>query len=172
MRMIEHSEQIKSEIESVQASLRALKKRRASSSGSDSDEPASKKAKPKTSALSGAALLAAQRAQYLDGGKAGHAKKRLDLLPATKQGRAPKKEDDESLLTMLDGFKEELREARKQAAEAEKLKPKVAPVQSEQVLGYNGEILEQDEEDEDDNDMSFMTHQLKFRKDAVRFCLQ
>lgn len=149
-----HSDKIRAEIDSVQASLRALKKRNDSDSESDKPKPG----------LTGASLLAAQRNEYLNSQKATRGSKgsTAELLAGTKR-KGAKREGDAALVERLNTFKDELRDARKLAEREAKANP--VPVQEQ--LGYNGEILE-DEQEEDDNDMSFMTHKLVFRKDVVR----
>ena len=165
--VISHSDKIRSEIETVQASLRALKKRSSTSSASeDSTAPSNKKEKRSGDGVS---FLAAQRAAYLDSGKA--AKLRRSEAAASTTTKK-KKEGDEALIESLNQFKDELREARKLALAEEKARTKsVEELEREkQPWGYSGEVLEQEEE-EDDNDMSFMTHKLVFKKDAVGLSL-
>lgn len=145
-----------------------MKKRRTESDSEDErqSELLGKKKSSKSN-LDGASLLAAQRAAYLESGKASRGAKAAmaSAMQASKKKKGTKKEGDEALVGMLEHFKDELREARQIAEQEAKLKAKEAA--PEKLDGYAGEILEE-EENEDDNDMSFMTHKLVFRKDVVR----
>lgn len=144
--------------------MRALKKRK----DSDSED----EAKPKKG-LTGASLLSAQRNEYLNSQKATRGSKGSTAEAAIgSKKKGSKREGDAGLVELLNSFKDELRDARKAAEREAKLNPPVVEKEVEKekaapVLGYNGEILEEEEE-EDDNDMSFMTHKLVFRKDVVR----
>lgn len=163
-----------SEIDALQAELLGRKgnKRDASESDDDGKQSTKDKGKGKVSKsdLDGAALLAAQRAEFLESGKAARGRKRTaeSSIHPDRAGKVARKgdEDDRALNATLEDFRAGMREARKASAIEEQQNPKLSVLDTREI-GYQGEILEEDEH-EDDNDMSFLTHKLKFRKDVVR----
>ena len=145
------SAKVRAEIESMQASLRRM----AGKDDSDDDERPAKKAKK----ASGPSTMALERDRY-------------------KTARvAKKKGEDASLDDMLGGFRSRLRTAFATTAPEPE-----APAETDgPVLGYSGEVLEEDVDDEDIEGGAWLAHRLRFRKDVAqtfgvddyvrRFCL-
>ncbi|KAK9894075.1 cyclophilin-like protein [Cystobasidium minutum MCA 4210] len=143
------NDRIKAEIAKVQADLKRFT-RRGSSEAEDSGAGKSNKGKEKAK-HSGAALLAAERAKYAQGGRSIG----KGSTGSTKGKR--RRDEDEDIMDMLDGFRSKIRSAAPTtSAEADKADAE------EPVDGYAGEILEGD-----DDDSGWMAHTLKFRKDAT-----
>ena len=144
------SERVKAEIAKVQADLMRFTKR-----GSDEPEDlnggASATKKPKHD---GAALLAAERAKYARGGRSIGKKEEIS--------KGKRREVDETdVMDVLEGFRGKLRAAIAQGPDENDGTDEARPSQG--IDGYNGEIMEEDDVD----DSGWMSHTLKFRKDAT-----
>lgn len=156
---------MKAEIAKVQADLKKLTKR--GGSDDEGEESDNKKKQKSAAKISGAELLAAERAKYTKGGrsvgKSSGEKENIPNSGATRKGKG-KKEDDEDVMDMLEGFRSRVRAAVVTTPQGsntpepvEEAAPAPAPID-----GYNGEILEGDDDDE-----GWMAHTLTFRKDAT-----
>lgn len=142
------NDRIKAEIAKVQADLKRFTRR-----GSDEPEDADMKGKGKTkSKNSGAALLAAERAKYAQGGRS------IGKGSASDNKGKRRREDDEDIMDVLNGFRSKLRAAAPVSTTANS----VSAETEDSVDGYAGEILE-----DDDDDTGWMAHTLQFRKDAT-----
>ena len=165
---ISESARVKAEILKVQADLKKFTKR-----GGDLDDeveldgsgfPVTKemrKTKPKES---GAALLAAEGAKYTRGGRS-IGKAISNGAANMDSGRSKKRQDDGDMLDVLEGFRGRIRAAAAVAGnsiEGENDGDGDNRKDSGALDGYAGEILEGDDDDE-----GWMSHSLKFRKDAT-----
>lgn len=150
------------EIDALQASLLGTRKR----DKKPEEAQESTENKKDASRRSGAELIAAQREQYLNSGKAQRGRKRASAAAGVHPARKAlmgKQDDSEGGNDAFKAFQEELRQKRKDAASERKAKgiaalPDDRP-DPEAQQGYAGEVLE--DEDVDDNDMSFLSHSLK-----------
>jgi peptidyl-prolyl cis-trans isomerase SDCCAG10 len=142
------SDRVRAEIAKVQADLKKMTRKDKGSDDEDGAATKSKKAKE-----SGAALLAAERAKYSQGGR---------KLGKAGEGKGKKRaEEDEDLMSMLDGFRSRVRAA---VVEGVQTSSEPATDAAAATDGYAGEILE---EQFDDNDGGWLGHALQFRKDAT-----
>ncbi|BGP12528.1 hypothetical protein JCM10213_007628 [Rhodosporidiobolus nylandii] len=142
------AEKRKEEIAKVEAELRKM------SGKATSDEESAKPAKKKRT---GPSLLQLEREKYLKGGASSGAG-----AGASKISRGKRKADDEDdVMSVLDGFRSKLSQAAKSA-------PKEMDVDDEgkrEPDDLHG--IGVTEEDFDGDDDSWLTHSLKFRKDAT-----
>lgn len=145
------NDRVKAEIAKVQADLKKFT-RQGSSDGEDGENDKGEgKQKSKSS---GAALLAAERAKYAQGGRSIG---KGSTGAATKGKR--RREEDDDIMDMLNGFRSKIRAA---APEEPTRSQSQGGGDEEGVDGYAGEILEGD-----DDDTGWMSHTLQFRKDAT-----
>ncbi|GAA5981445.1 hypothetical protein JCM10908_004111 [Rhodotorula pacifica] len=141
------AERRKEEIAKVEAELRKM------SGKADSDDEASKKKKQKRS---GPSLLQLEREKYLRGGASSRG--------GSGKGKRRAGDEDDDVLDALEGFRSKLFEAAKTA-------PKRSVAEEDEITAddkpekLHGIDLNDDELDEDLDD--WMTHSLKFRKDAT-----
>lgn len=144
------NDRIKAEIAKVQADLKRFTKGGSSEpEGSESGKLDKGKHKAKSS---GAALLAAERAKYAQGGRSIG---KGSSSGATKGKR--RRDEDDDIMDMLNGFRSKIRSAAPAPdSQPDKMDAEVS------VDGYAGEILEGD-----DDDTGWMAHTLQFRKDAT-----
>ncbi|GAA6011831.1 hypothetical protein JCM11491_000765 [Sporobolomyces phaffii] len=142
------AERRKEEIAKVQAELKKMTR----SADSEEDE------KPKKSKRSGPSLLQLEREKYLKGGAVSGA-------TSNKVSKGKRRaDDDEDVLSALDGFKRKLDQATRNASVS---KESDAQGQRDKLHGID---LNDDElEDDDDIDLwaAASAHSLKFRKDAT-----
>lgn len=143
------NDRIKAEIAKVQADLKRFTRRGSNESEDDSDSKPKGKGKAKSS---GAALLAAERAKYSQGGRS------IGKGSAGDNKGKRRREEDEDIMDMLSGFRSKIRAAAPPASSGKDTKAEAG----DSIDGYAGEILE-----EDDNDTGWMAHTLQFRKDAT-----
>lgn len=133
------TDKVRAEIESMQASLRRM------AGKDDSDDDDTQRPAKKAKKAAGPSAIALERAKY-------------------KSGPSKKKGEDPSLDDMLGGFRSRLRTAFATTAPEPE-----APVQTDEpVLGYSGEVLEEDVDDEDIEGGAWLAHRLRFRKDVAQ----
>ncbi|MBW0493373.1 hypothetical protein O181_033088 [Austropuccinia psidii MF-1] len=146
---LDATEQVKADIRKMENELKKISKRRDSDLDSEDDAKSpEKKPKKSKSAHDGYSLLQAERDRFKARGA------------VEKPGKS-KKTDGEEVLSILDGFRKKLREAK---PEWKDLKDSV------RVDGYAGEVDPSQDGvlgDLDGDDEGWMTHELKFRKDAT-----
>ncbi|GAA5966754.1 hypothetical protein JCM3765_000938 [Sporobolomyces pararoseus] len=141
------AERRKEEIAKVQAELKKMSK------ADDSDEEKKSK-KPKRT---GPSLLQLEREKYLKGGAASSSSSKVS------KGKR-KADDDEDVLSALDGFKRKLSQASKNVPE-----PKREPEEEKREKLHGIDLNDDELEDDDDIDLwaAASAHSLKFRKDAT-----
>ncbi|GAA5923400.1 uncharacterized protein JCM15063_003635 [Sporobolomyces koalae] len=144
------AERRKEEIAKVQAELKKMSK------SAESDE----EAQPKKSKRTGPSLLQLEREKYLNKGSANAA--------ASKVSRGKRKaDDDDDVLSALDGFRKKLSQASKPVPKPKEDEGAEGEPKREKLHGID---LNDDElEDDDDIDLwaAASAHSLKFRKDAT-----
>ncbi|GAA5886626.1 hypothetical protein JCM16303_001391 [Sporobolomyces ruberrimus] len=143
------AERRKEEIAKVQAELKKMSK----SADSDEDD------KPKKAKRSGPSLLQLEREKYLKGGNATSA-------AASKVSRGKRKatDDDDDVLSALDGFRKKLGQASKSAPAI-----KEADKEDKREKLHGIDLNDDELDDDDDIDLwaAASAHSLKFRKDAT-----
>ena len=160
------SDRVKAEIAKVQADLKRLTRRSGESDNdgeiSGSMENAKRQSDKRKAKESGAALLAAERAKYNRGGRSIG---RSNGGGGSSMGgtRGKRKQDDVELLDVLEGFRSRVRAATAQVGDSTEADVDGDTAGEPVVInGYAGEILEADDTDE-----GWLSHTLKFRKDAT-----
>ncbi|SGZ30641.1 BQ5605_C049g12422 [Microbotryum silenes-dioicae] len=136
------ADKVRDAIAKVQADLKRMTRDEEAGSSDEDERETSKAKKPKRS---GPSLLQLEREKYQKAG-------------ALKKGRGKPNEDD--MLTILDGFKSKLKQARPKGKEKEKEK-EIGKDRKESDERYG--IDEDDDSDVED----WMSHKLVFRKDAT-----
>lgn len=140
------NDKIKAEIAKVQADLKRFTRR--GSSASDNEEAEKARKGKKKEKNSGAALLAAERAKYAQGGRS------IGKSAGEMSKGKRRREDDDDIVDILNGFRSKIKAAVPSKTENAD--------REDSIDGYAGEILEDDGDDE-----GWMAHTLKFRKDAT-----
>ncbi|GAA6032017.1 hypothetical protein JCM8097_003389 [Rhodosporidiobolus ruineniae] len=137
------AEKRKEEIAKVQAELKKM-------SGKPASDDESSAAAPKKKKRTGPSLLQLEREKYLARSSSSGA--------STTRGKRKAGGDEEDVMSLLDEFRSRLSEAARSA-------PKEVEKEDEEREKLHGIDLNDDELD--DNDAGWLTHSLKFRKDAT-----